>query len=320
MSGLNSVVRALTGPRRLRLALREKTAPIHRLLDALDGPSELQVRIPASVFGGDIFGVMSQHLREALIVPPQPEAPALKPQRKRMLRATDYQRKDSQDPLPPQIVDWLKQSTLPGESVAAVHSTTPASIPLDHNMTAQNSVPFYLGPQTSRRHGIGGDPVRFDAGETLAILANRTTELTASSTATLSPDQPALVNSLRRYWELLRERPETNHAFHPTAPGESFTTPDAARVVSEFEKRLRPRPWPGLAGRDVSEELRSFTDGSTPPLKSARLNSPHDHQTPNVFNFELDNANQHAPNYDDLGERIAQVLHEQALQHGIDVT
>src|SRR5262245_42663019 len=68
--GLNSVVRVLTGPRRLRSALRQKTVAIGALLEALDGPGELRATIPAAVFGGDIFGVMSTQLRDSLIVPP----------------------------------------------------------------------------------------------------------------------------------------------------------------------------------------------------------------------------------------------------------
>src|SRR5688572_24730056 len=89
MTGLNSVVSTLTGPRRLRLALKRKTEPVRALIAALDGPGELQVRIPASVFGEDIFGVMSQQLREALAFSPPAQAPASKPHRRRTLLSSE---------------------------------------------------------------------------------------------------------------------------------------------------------------------------------------------------------------------------------------
>src|SRR5215212_1207278 len=89
MTGLNSVVRTLTGPRCLRLVLKQKTEPVRALIAALDGPGELQVRIPASVFGGDIFGVMSQQLRDALVFAPPAEAPASKPHRRPTLLSAE---------------------------------------------------------------------------------------------------------------------------------------------------------------------------------------------------------------------------------------
>ena len=85
MTPLTNLLGTLTGPRRLRSALRRKTTPIHSLLVALEGPTELRATIPAAVFGGDIFGVMSSQLREALIVPPPQHTTVSIPRRKHTL-------------------------------------------------------------------------------------------------------------------------------------------------------------------------------------------------------------------------------------------
>jgi|GEM_PF-4752074 len=313
--GLNSVVRSLTGPRRLRSALRQKSVAIKRVLNVLAGPTELCVRIPASVFGGDIFGVMSSQLREALIVPPPPPPAVSTRQRKSSPpSAPNAFAKHSTDFGP--LADWLKQSTICNEPVAAVSKNT---FRLNQNTTSENPGVSSLGPQASRLPRIATGFFRDQAGETPAVPGKSTTESVASSGTKQSFTAPALVSSLQRYWDSIGERRASNQS--PASPVSSEPFASAADFqLSEPEQRTTRHAWPNFAGRDVSEKLRSFTDGTNPPQKSPRFSSQPDRQDQNAFNVEVNHANNPAPAFDDLGDRIAQILHEQALQHGIDVT
>src|SRR5688572_20970670 len=319
MTGLNSVVFSLTGPKRLRSALRQKTAALNHLLGALDGPGELQVSIPASVFGGDIFSVMSQQLREALTIQPPPNTTSPIAHRKRALPSpTDPLAQHSSNPFSG-IAEWLKQSTLPGEPVNSSLATALASLPLDQTMISKNSEISSLGPQASRLLGIGEDTLRGNAGETPAVPGKNTTESLRTPTTRQAAAEPALVKSLRRYWQINSETHAVNRLNPAQLPTESFSNTVAA-AVTQSDQQITPRVWPKSVGREVSAKLRSVTDNVIPSLKSAPLTAPPDRPIQNVFNISVNNQNQHDPNYDDLGERIAQVLHEQALEHGIDVT
>ena len=309
MTGLNSVVRMMSGPVRLRSALKRKTAPVRTLIAALDGPGELRVRIPASVFGGDIFGVMSKQLREALVFAPPAETSVSKPHRRRTLPSS------SENPLfqnPSNLFSPLahgvKRSTLFSEPIAK------ASTPTLETLTAQPSISARSSWETQlsslQRSTLG-------AGEAPAISENKKIQLTALPTQRYSRSEPALVSSLNRYWHLIREVREIRGSNKTLAPQVLATaTPDAHVPVPE-QPTIVPRAWPSAVGREVSAKLSSFNDS---PLKPARPSSRPDQQIQNVFNISVNHANQPSATYDDLGERIAELLHEQALQHGIDVT
>ena len=307
MSGLNSVVLTLTGPRRLRSALKNKTEPVRALLAALAGPGELQVRIPASVFGGDIFGVMSEQLREALVFAPPAEVPVSKSHRRRTLLSSDNPLSQySKNSFPP-LAYGVNQSTLLSE-------------PVDNASTARKIETLSVQPSAGAVSWLetqASSEPHIAAGEAPAISGKQTNQLLsrsiASSTRRGAPGEPALVSSLKRYWNSIREIREIRDS-------QSQTTEATFRTAAhgpEPEQPAVPRAWPSLAGRDVSAKLKSLSNS---PPQSTRQNSRPDPQVQNVFNISVNHANQPTPTYDDLGERIAEILHEQALQHGIDVT
>jgi hypothetical protein len=324
MTGLNSFVLTMTGPKRMRSALRQRTAAIQALIDALDSPAELRMTIPAAVFGGDIFALMSQQMREGLAFAPPQDPTVWKPHRQRTLRsvegAGDQHARNSFSVLS----QWLKQPMRPDDlrhedlTRGSTPETSDESIAPRQATSGSSS----QGPQASRLHGGAENLLRSRAGETPAVPGKSTTgSASASSVQRQAAAEPALLNSLKRYWESIRERRDSNHARQPTALGESLS--NALDVpLAVFEKSAASsRAWPEFIGRDLSDKPRSF-DGGPPNLaaKAARMGSSPDHQIQNVFNIEVNNANHAASNYDDLGERIAQILHEQAMQHGIDVT
>jgi hypothetical protein len=309
VTGLNSVVRAMTGPRRLRLALKQKTAPVRTFIEALEGPSELRARIPVSVFGGDIFGVMSQQLREALVFAPPAATSVSKPHRRRALLSSDNPLSQySKNSLPP-LAHGVNQSTLLSEPVD--NASTARKI---EPLTLEPSVRVLSLPETQVSPVEHSAASFFRAAETAAISGKQANQLTTLSKQRRgTPGESALVSSLKRYWNSIREIRGSNQT---TLLTESLSQKSVVHVP-EPEQPAAPRAWPSLAGRDVSAKLKSLSNS---PLQATRQNSRPDPQVQNVFNISVNHANQPAQNYDDLGERIAEILHEQALQHGIDVT
>jgi hypothetical protein len=318
MTALNTVLGALTGPRRLRSALRLKTVAISSLLVALDGPAELRVQIPAAVFGGDIFGVMSSQLRDALIVPPQSQVSPARPERRRLVGPSESPASNNFQTRFPLNAERATRATHRVSPV--LEPTSSASLVQSESSVEKRSVPQF----SPLEQGIslkGIDARLFGeallASEKPSVVTD-TPSITKTLTTRTSPLTPTLVSSLHRYWQTVREERNTrqSHQQHSTASA----TNAVDFPVTDSEQRTAPHSWPTAVGRDVSAKLRSFTDAQNPLQKSRRLSSTPERQIQNVFNIEVNQANQQSSGYDDLGDRLAQILHEQALQHGIDVT
>jgi hypothetical protein len=311
MNALNNLLGTLTGPRRLRSALRQKTVALSSLLVALDSPAELRGRIPAAVFGGDVFGVMSSQLRAALIVPPPPPVSPARGERRRLNGSSANPAfKDFQNSFP-------LLSEMPDSSVQwadSNHDAAPiTTLAKPERLTDQRLVRQFLPLEKEiSRNGIDASL----PGEASEMPRQSPVQPAISPTTKSLPLTPALVSCLNRYWQAVREGRDTGDLH-----SQPLTEPPANTVsfpVADSEQRTAPRAWPTSVGRDVSQKLRSVTDLNA-PLKS-RLSSAPDRQIQNVFNIEVNHANHQSSNFDDLGDRLAQILHEQALQHGIDVT
>lgn len=318
MAGLNGVVRTLTGPIRLRSALRRKTAPITRLLVALDAPCELRATIPAAVFGGDIFGVMSRQLRESLIVQPATAPTISRPHRQHSLPLLENPfAKHSEDVFPP-LADRVKPSTPPSHTTKSSLVRATAF----RNSEMLSSEPAGSGAYSSSENQ---HPLRVLAGalETPALSRLQTIPIETSWKARTAPTTTALVTSLNRYWQQSREMNNTARAKEQLAASER---PNVSRNPTTQEvEPPNASVWPRSLAPDaftsrtfVSERRAPFneTTSSAPgrPLSSA---PPSSFAEPE---FKFHPAPNGASHYDDLGDRLAQILHEQALQHGIDVT
>jgi hypothetical protein len=273
------------------------------------------------VFGGDIFGVMSTQLRDALIVPPATAPVISRAHRKHSLASVENPfAKHSKDVFSENVfspsTSRSKPLTLPAETFVTPTMPFRNTEGLSSESLAEVSEnpPRQARPASTVAHGL---PQSFaHALERSSATALSTIEAATSLTPKLAPAAPALVNSLNRYWQAVREARDTRHSHSQVlaeTPANTVSFP-----VADSEQSAAPRAWPTAVERDVPQKLRSFADVNV-PLKS-RLASAPDHQTQNVFNTEVNHADHQSSNYDDLGDRLAQILHEQALQHGIDVT
>lgn len=324
MSALDILLDTLSGPRRLRSALRQKTVVISRLLGALEGPTQLRATIPAAVFGGDIFNVISEQLRDALIVPPATASVMSRPHRKQVLPLSENPAaKHPKNPSP--LANRLKPSTIPGETFAV---SKKASFPnterssLEPQASGADPIPENLTQGHARR----AHALETSAVSQAAVLQRQTIEAATSMAilepaARLAPTESTLVNSLNRYWQ--HSRKANHNAGGNERVGIEQPKVLRSRTVPEVEQpgatawpnSITPDALKNRVPSDRSALLNRTTDSAAArSLRSAPLKSSTDPD----FNFHQ--ANYHAPTHDDLGDRLAQILHEQALQHGIDVT
>lgn len=325
-TGLKSFVRVMSGPRCLRSALRQKTEVCQRLLTVLSSPVELQVSIPVSVFGGDIFSVMSEQLRDALVVPPPAGGTVVNANRRRSMLAPESGASSFSKNLLP-LATQHTRSTLPSESLASPNVLKePAWAQTAPSRNSARVSPESLAPSA---------PISADQFRQAAVRSRTPTREAAtfpnanhsSNSTKAAATAPAFVNSLNRYFQLLGETRDTTRANPATVSTDTpITRRDvaAADAASDSEQQAAARTWPTFVGRELSEKLRTLNDtpGDQSKLSTTtpRLNSPADHQIQNVFNIEVKNENQPGSGFDDLADRIAEILNEQALHHGIDVT
>jgi hypothetical protein len=88
---------------------------------------------------------------------------------------------------------------------------------------------------------------------------------------------------------------------------------------------LPTRSWPELAGQDLAEQIQTFARGSSgAPLdvlsqSVAPPGSPERVEIKNYFQLAL-GGNGSPGARRELADRLADVLREQAIQHGIDIT
>ncbi len=136
---------------------------------------------------------------------------------------------------------------------------------------------------------------------------------------------PVLVEKLREYWRL--SRPENSPEKIPAHPGSPITERSNADTSFPALPRytIAPGSWPEMTGRQVAEKIDSFISGRGAPglARSVRQviqsDLPEKVEIQNVFNIQV-RSEESRGNSRDLSEEIADILHEQALQHGIDVT
>jgi hypothetical protein len=326
MTTLNSFLATLNGPACLRAALRQKTVAISRLLVALDSPGELRVQIPAAVFGGDIFGVMSQQLRDALIVPPPP-APGTSRSRRKQLLPTVEDSLAKHPKNPSQLADRVKRSSLINETPAKTSLPQTASFRNSEGVSSE-SLAVVADPIKENRSVLPAAVEAAVAAQLNAIASPFSPAASLSSkklaATTDLANASALVNSLNRYWQLAREpknAAETEKSGVATVPSHVSHKLKASEAA-EVDQQPASNSWPNALARE-SFARRTFSNDRlhSPTERAPKLEAfPSFAERAVHPDFNFQPTSNLGPHYDDLGERLAEILQEQALQHGIDIT
>ncbi len=84
-----------------------------------------------------------------------------------------------------------------------------------------------------------------------------------------------------------------------------------------------PRSWPEITGQQAARRISSLgTEASSyRAVQTVNTSAPEKVEIQNIFNIEIGAASSRGEGWaDNLSEQIADLLREQALQHGIDIT
>ena len=129
------------------------------------------------------------------------------------------------------------------------------------------------------------------------------------------------VEKLREYWHL-HCQPQTND--EPEGNQRTGVAKERGRKVPAQtlpDSPLASQSWPRMTGRQVAQKLGAFVSGDIDtsgqagqPLPSG---APEKIEIQNTFHIEVKSGRDRTT---ELSERIADILREQALQHGIDIT
>jgi hypothetical protein len=320
VANFNGFLRSMTGPARLRAALRKARLPLFTLLTALNSSASVRKSLPASVLGGDIFGLMSKRLRELLEVTTQSETVVSRSRTSRHPLIDDFTHRESAKTL------LTVRYSPAGRLVSSANSDQEQ---LDHlrRILAESASPGLpaAGDQLFAPSREGAPESIFSLISTPADgnvrLVSEPADLLARYKQNGNAELPLLERKLQQYWKLSQPG-RTGYR----NPGESSPAGGISQTsVAGFSEPLgltpASRPWAELVGREISRKARAASNQIHSEASSSMSHrSTGNVEIQNVFNIEVRSGSNGANGFDDLSERITEILNEQALQHGIDVT
>jgi hypothetical protein len=323
-----------TGPSKLRSELRLKTKPLNRLLKAFKVIRTLQTQVPREVMGGDVLALMSEHLRQILSYSEPLE---------KVMAVTGKSRFTPQNKVP---LDLEREGFSLSKGDAGV---TPAG---------SAKKPFYL-PDLEKTVFQNQDLVSSTSLLSPRYIKKELKDVISKErNQSGQPVTSLFVEKLREYRQLSQKsRILEGNLSHPTQVekdrrGNGFLSPallnsfveprsrpEILKPLEEEEKRnrtsfstlsnrtLTPRPWPEMTGQEIAEKLHAFVSGqrgfnsSEHIRQTIPVNSPEKVEIQNIFHIEVKAAGDRDPgSLQDLSEKITDILRQQALQHGIDIT
>jgi hypothetical protein len=321
---MSSVIRRLlangTGPLELRSTFRRKTRAILEFERPIEMIKTLQARIPSNVSGGEIVELMSSRLRQLLQHTETPEKnPSLL--------------KDRSNAVLPRIGnDNSKGKGFPNQpaSVKGEAGRFLSGGPKSGNRTAVS----WTTDSKDESTNTGAWPLLPPESGTEVLTKTITSEVVTERFPLGEPDsRPARSGSAPLQSSVfVRKLQQYAQSVHVEEAGE----PDSRnRPVPVIEKKP-PVPvsspegssagsWYEMSGKEVAERLRAFTlgNGNLPSSSSIQefpSGSSERVRVQNVFHIEVQGQGTGDASFEDLSTRLADILREQAVQHGIDLT
>jgi len=363
-----------TGPAQLRTDLRRKTKVVRTYLAALAAIGMVPAKIPEGILGGDIFGVMSEPLRELLQVSKEPEnnRETIRKARSRFTDGAEISgenrigefpasselaeegrsRFNPSQFMPPQQdtsfsrPDWSETGQEAGTPFAPLQVRTSYEPALESEIASQfippqqdTSFPRSDWSETRQEAGTPFTPLPVQASSELALES----EFTQLQAGVLSDGQeettaerpshrgqavpPLLVQKLDEYWQLSQPQAALNQGPQFSSAGNETASSSVAPQSPTWFTPPASSPWPEMMGRQTAEKIRRMLADPGPAGSSRQVQQtlnkdlPEKVEIQNVFNIEM-KRDRHwdVDSTTTLSDTIADIMREQALQHGIDIT
>jgi hypothetical protein len=316
---VNSSLLNGTGPTRFRSQLRHATRPLSTLLTAISSSSAtVRVKLPATIFGGDILSFMSRQLTELLEVAPVSEPVVVNRSRPtRQSSMPDNTRDVSRAGLTDLVTSLHKPHSFPEQLESFASRREFASTP---------AVPETAG--VSFLTSVAGDSQSRSSFASLPNIAHEGFQFVsepggpqARRNQNGNGESALLEKKLRQYWQLAQEERNHQQSFNQANATEVSSQPAVPVVTESSVDAFNSRSWHGALGREISRKARlASAQLPGPTANNMSQRSTEKVEIQNVFNIEVKNQTDSTRGFDDLADRIAEILNEQALQHGIDVT
>ncbi len=316
---MNSSLLNGTGPARFRSQLRHATRPLSTLLTSINSSSAtVKVKLPATIFGGDIFSVMSRQLKELLEVAPAGEPVFVnRPRPTRQISIPDITRDVPRAGVTDLVTSINKPHSFPEQLESFAGRREFASTPAVPE-TARGSFSSSVAGDSQSRSSFPS--LTNNAGEGFQF-GSEPGGPHARRKQNGNGESALLEKQLRQYWQLAQEERNHQPGFYQANAAEVSSQPEVPVVTESSGDAFNSRSWHGSLGREISRKARLASaqlPGHTANNMSQRSTEKVEIQ--NVFNIEVKNQTDSTRGFDDLADRIAEILNEQALQHGIDVT
>jgi hypothetical protein len=307
----------------LRSELRLKTKPLIALLTAVDAMSAVQTAVPNSVLGGDIFALMNGRLRQLLLYDEQREAvmEAAPASRSRFAAQTNGKNAVEKE-------GFSLHQVSPKKSAKQFISGKPAWQKRDQAFSSHESGRFIaptasfitqpvpeVAPSSWEAEPLVSEnnpPSRFDKDNPIRQHDRDRQAMTS-----------LFVAKLEEYWRLSQQEPiaeqNKNAAMRMAKEGGK----SAPAFSAPMNKPVVAPTWPEMTGQQIAQKLHAFVSGRGAAVmeQMRQANTPEQLEIRNVFNIEVKTGGKSgAEAFSDLSEKIADILREQALQHGIDIT
>jgi hypothetical protein len=314
-----------TGPARLRASLRRRVAPLGTLLQSLDAPRAVRAEVARGVLGGDIFSVMSARLRRLL---EHAEPPAALPDQTRTRHAMAQQSPGPNQASPPRA-PFVRPARPTGpphaptanSSTDSARRTPPGWPPAARNVNTQALAPLTHDAKKHSPRASASEARTFADARPQSPLPPD--DVPAPARGRVTPDG-VLVVKLREYWQAV-ERAQSNVDASPPSAAPATGRIEGARQLPA-PAAAPQRRWPEVTGQQFARKLGAAFDAGAPNSfkrvqQTVHTDPPERVEIQNIFNVEVraDDAMSFGPSAD-LSESIADILREQAIQHGIDLT
>lgn len=356
--GITNFLAKGTGPQQLRATLRSKTRLLGALPRSLSAWQTVRTATPQAVLGGDLIGLLSYRLR-ALLQGDEPRPDEVKMDQPGHPKFTDRTaaRPSPASTLFSKFESAQAQANrfAAMEAVGASHPkftdrtalTEPPAPAFSSNREAgqARASEWEAIEALFRRHGLSASP-DVDKSDSLAdsLTPSRrqaastpeweTTRGGADGQHSFLPGEreamsqrrsgggprSLLVEKLREYWEL-SQSPQTAEKDANRMAGAATKSQSPSTLSPAPPTAQTPQSRPAISARQLARQARlSMADiSSTHTRHTSHSGSPDKVEIQNVFNIEV-KATGGGDFTDDLSERLSDILLEQALQQGIDVT
>ncbi len=314
---INRLLLRATGPARLRTNLRCKTRPVRAYRLRITRLADVRATIPPTVIGGDLIDLLSDQLRSMIRNEPPDAAPvAFNRTRRSMLTpqaGVDNQQQGFQPLLfaPRSNHPLLSPGTERPPDPRGWRNGSPSTIQDDHYAA-------YGVANFDRRQYVlpGSAPLTRSATE----IAPATTR---SAERRMELVQNLLERSLHEYWRLHEAAQSAPHCNEPMLPPHEAQRHNASPFGDSSDPSLGTRSWQGQTEQTLMERMATFVTGQAaphPPSATTNGNSVVDQRAAVQNVFQNSVTGNPVELLHDLGERMADILREQAVQHGIDLT